>query len=233
MCAKGLDVGLVMCALALATGAPVQLAPLTWIFLSARWAYGADRYLDGKSDDSPESLILALALAVALLDAHGLPEWALAESACLQLYGPIKRHLPCAKPFYVGSLWSCATCVVPHLIVGSDVSSSDVLSMALLTTAVSNAADIPDVDADMEDGILTVPVMFGARHARLFSVALGVGAGFVYLSNVRAFSASSTTCRTFSKSKSPYSYMRRLSRRTKSRMSLCVKSIGQSPLMIR
>ena len=228
---KGFDVGLVMCALALATGTPPHPVPLIWILLSARWAYGADRYLDGKTDDSPEALIAALALAVAVLDARGLPEWALAESACLQAYGPIKRLVPCIKPFYVGAFWSGATCVVPHLMTGVDVHAPDVLSMALLTTAVSNVADIPDVDVDREDGIRTIPVMFGPEKARAFSAALGVSAGLIHFSS--ACSARSTMCRTLSRSKSPYSYMRRLSRRTKSRMSRCVKSIGQSSLTMR
>ncbi len=170
----------VMCVLALAAGTPVDdPLPFVWIAASARWAYGADRYLDGKTEDTPESLILALITAVAILDAAGLPHWGLVEAACVQTYGPFKRAAPFLKPFYVGALWACATTVVPHALAHVDTSPRDALAMALVTTAVSNHADIPDVGEDMANGIHTIPVMFGPRVATAFSVALCAGAAGV------------------------------------------------------
>jgi hypothetical protein len=167
----------VMCVLALAAGTPIDdPLPFLWIATSARWAYGADRYLDGKTEDTPESLILALITAVAILDASGLPHWGLVEAVCVQSYGPFKRAVPFLKPFYVGALWSCATTIVPHALAHVDTSPRDALAMALLTTAVSNHADIPDVGEDRANGIHTIPVMFGPSVATAFSVALCAGA---------------------------------------------------------
>jgi len=169
----------VMCGLALASGVPVDdPLPFIWIAASARWAYGADRYLDGKSgEDTPESLIAALVTAVIILDAFGLPHWALVEAACVQAYGPLKRAVPFLKPFYVGALWTCATVLVPRELAHADACSTrDALAMALVTTAVSNHADIPDVDDDSANGIRTIPVMFGPRVATGFSIALCTGA---------------------------------------------------------
>ena len=90
----GFDVGIVMCFLSFAAGSPLTVDSIAWLLLTARWVYGADRYLDGKTDDTPESLILALVAAVAILDAHGMAEWALAETMIVQTYDPFKRAIP-------------------------------------------------------------------------------------------------------------------------------------------
>jgi len=174
----GLGVGTIMCGLALATGTPLEPLPLLWIMTSARWAYGADRYIDGKTDDSPELLILTLASSVFILDALNLPEWGLVEASCIQLYGPLKRTFPLLKPVYVGTLWSGAITVVPHLISHVDIINSDILSMALLTMGVSNSADIKDVDEDRRNGIHTIPVMFGEKPTRALSACLFAGSAY-------------------------------------------------------
>ena len=53
-----------MSILALCSGTPPEPLPLLYIMSSARWAYGADRYLDGKTEDSPESIAVALLIAI-------------------------------------------------------------------------------------------------------------------------------------------------------------------------
>lgn len=224
----GFDVGIVMCFLSLAAGAPLTVDSVAWLLLTARWVYGADRYLDGKTDDTPESLILALIAAVAILDAHGMSTWALAETAVIQTYEPFKRTLPLLKPAYVGASWACATCVVPALLTHTDVQYQTAIAMGLLTSAVSNHADISDVEEDRANGVRTVPVMFGPHAARAFSASLVVGAycsiTLMARNAMRRMSihASSSACPRSS------SYTRRLSRRMKSRTSSRVKSYGQS-----
>lgn len=168
----GLGVGMIMCGLAMATGTPIEPLPLIWIMTSARWAYGADRYLDGKTDDTPESLILALISSVVILDSLNLPELGIMSSSCVQLYRPLKQYFPILKPVYVGTLWSGAIAVVPHLITHTEIANSDVLSVALLTTGISNSADIKDIDEDRRNGIHTIPVTFGEKPTRALSAAL-------------------------------------------------------------
>ena len=178
----GLGVGTIMCGLAMATGTPIEPLPFLWIMTSARWAYGADRYLDGKTEDTPESLILALISSVVILDALNLPELGLVSSSCVQLYRPLKHYFPILKPMYVGALWSGAITIVPHLITHTEITNSDVLSVALLTTGISNSADIPDVAEDRRNGIHTIPVMFGEKPTRALSAALF--AGSIYTSRI-------------------------------------------------
>lgn len=175
-------VGVVMCFLSILSGTPVEPLPLLWIVSSARWAYDADRYLDGKLKDTPESLILSLIVAVSILDLNNLEGWGLVEASFLQMYDPLKKRFPLLKPLYVGTLWTGAITVVPHLLSHVDVSQSDVISMGLLTTSVSNWADINDVDEDRVNGIHTVPVMFGSNIAKFVSGTLF--AGSVYTSGV-------------------------------------------------
>ena len=59
----GLGVGTSMSILALCSGTALEPLPLVYIMASARWAYGADRYLDGKTEDTPESIPGALLTA--------------------------------------------------------------------------------------------------------------------------------------------------------------------------
>ena len=42
----GLGVGTIMSILALCSGTPLEPLPFLYILASARWAYGADRFLD-------------------------------------------------------------------------------------------------------------------------------------------------------------------------------------------
>ena len=106
------------------------------------------------------------------LDALNLPELGIVSSSCVQLYRPLKHYFPILKPVYVGALWSGAIAVAPHLITHTDITNSDVLSVALLTTGISNSADIKDVAEDKKNGIYTIPVMFGEKPSRALSAAL-------------------------------------------------------------
>ena len=66
--------------------------------------------------------------------------------------------------------------MVPHIISGVDVIPGDVVSMALLTSGISNMADIDDVDDDLDNEIYTIPVKYGVSATRILTSGLFLGA---------------------------------------------------------
>jgi len=72
------------------------------------------------------------------------------EILSILVYPSFKQSLPLLKPFYVGTFWAGAISVVPHLIAHVDVIPDETIAMGLLTTSVSNMADIEDVDDDVK-----------------------------------------------------------------------------------
>ena len=178
----GLGVGTIMSVLALCSGTPLEPLPLLYIMASARWAYGADRYLDGKTEDSPESIATALLIANLILWYADQSKYVAPEILSILLYPSFKQHLPLLKPFYVGTFWAGAISVVPHLIAHTDVVQDEVLAMGLLASSVSNMADIEDVDDDIQNGIFTIPAQFGVLPTRVLSAGLFLGS--VYKSGI-------------------------------------------------
>lgn len=169
-------VGLVMYFLAVCSGTPpLEPLPLLYVLASARWAYGADRYLDGKTDDSPESIASALLLANLILWYSDQTAYVPPEILSICCYPNFKKSLPLLKPMYVGTCWATAISVVPHLIAHVPVVEDEVVAMGLLASSVSNWADIEDVEEDARDGIRTFPVRFGAVPAKALSVGLFLG----------------------------------------------------------
>ena len=160
----GLGVGTVMSTLALCTGTPLEPLPILYILASARWAYGGDRYLDGKTEDSPESVAIALLTANLIL-------W----YSDILLYPSFKQNFGLLKPFYVGAFWAGAISVVPHLVAHVDVVENETIAMGLLASSVSNMADIEDVEDDIENGFYTIPTTFGVTPTRVLSAGLFLG----------------------------------------------------------
>jgi hypothetical protein len=171
----GTGVGTIMSILALCSGTPIEPLPLLYIMASARWAYGADRYLDGKTEDTPESIAASLLLANLILWYSDQSKYITPEIFSILLYPSFKQNLPLLKPFYVGTFWAGAISVVPHLIAHTDVINDEVLAMGLLATSVSNMADIEDVDEDVENGIYTIPTRIGVTPTRILSAGLFIG----------------------------------------------------------
>jgi 4-hydroxybenzoate polyprenyltransferase len=153
-----------------------------YIMASARWAYGADRYLDGKTEDSPESIAAALLIANLILWYADQTKYVAPEILSIVLYPSFKQNLPLLKPFYVGTFWAGAISVVPHLIAHTDVVQDEVLAMGLLASSVSNIADIGDVEDDVKNGIYTIPARFGVLPTRALSTGLFLGS--VYKSGI-------------------------------------------------
>ena len=179
----GLGVGTIMSILALCSGTPLEPLPLLYIMASARWAYGADRYLDGKTEDTPESIAVALLTANLILWYTDQSKYIAPEILCILLYPSFKQNLPLLKPFYVGTFWAGAISVVPHLIAHTDVIENETIAMGLLASSVSNMADIEDVEDDIKHGIYTIPARFGINPTRALSAGLFMGS--VYKSGIR------------------------------------------------
>ena len=179
----GLGVGTIMSVLALCSGTPLEPLPLLYIMASARWAYGADRYLDGKTEDTPESIAAALLTANLILWYTDQSKYIAPEILCILLYPSFKRKLPLLKPFYVGTFWAGAISVVPHLIAHTDVIENETIAMGLLASSVSNMADIEDVEDDTKNGIYTIPTRIGVLPTRALSAGLFLGS--VYKSGIR------------------------------------------------
>ena len=171
----GLGVGTIMSVLALCSGTPLEPLPLLYIMASARWAYGADRYLDGKTEDTPESIAAALLTANLILWYTDQSKYIAPEILCILLYPSFKQNLPLLKPFYVGTFWAGAISVVPHLIAHTDVIENETIAMGLLASSVSNMADIEDVEDDIKHGIYTIPARFGINPTRALSAGLFMG----------------------------------------------------------
>ena len=178
----GLGVGTIMSVLALCSGTPLEPLPLLYIMASARWAYGADRYLDGKTEDSPESIAAALLIANLILWYSDETKYVAPEILSILLYPSFKQNLPLLKPFYVGTFWAGAISVVPHLIAHTDIVQDQVIAMGLLASSVSNSADIEDVEDDIQNGIYTFPARFGVVPTRALSAGLFLGS--VYKSGI-------------------------------------------------
>ena len=170
-----MEVGTIMSVLALCSGTPLEPLPLLYIMASARWAYGADRYLDGKTEDTPESIAAALLTANLILWYTDQSKYIAPEILCILLYPSFKQNLPLLKPFYVGTFWAGAISVVPHLIAHTDVIENEMVAMGLLATSVSNMADIEDVEDDIKNGIYTIPARFGINPTRALSAGLFMG----------------------------------------------------------
>ena len=178
----GLGVGTIMSVLALCSGTPLEPLPLLYIMASARWAYGADRYLDGKTEDTPESIAAALLIANLILWYSDETKYVAPEILSILLYPSFKQNLPLLKPFYVGTFWAGAISVVPHLIAHTDIIEDQVIAMGLLASSVSNSADIEDVEDDIQNGIYTIPARFGVLPTRALSAGLFLGS--VYKSGI-------------------------------------------------
>ena len=178
----GIGVGTIMSILALCTGTPLEPLPLLYIMASARWAYGGDRYLDNKTDDSPESIATSLLLANLILWYSDQSKYVAPEILSILLYPTFKENVPLLKPFYVGTFWAGAISVVPHLIAHTEIIDNEVVAMGLLASSVSNLADIEDVEDDIAHGIYTIPARVGVTPTRALSAGLFMGS--VYKSGI-------------------------------------------------
>lgn len=154
-----------MCALARVYDVHDPIAYL-WLSSVARFVYGFDRFAETDDDeDSAESIALAFAVSIATLHARDLFVLAPVQSFVAQSYPSFKRRFALAKPLYIGAAWACAISVVPRKMEHRAMNGSEFWGTLFLAAAVSNHADIRDMEDDAANGIHTVPVVHGRRFA--------------------------------------------------------------------
>ena len=84
-------------------------------------------------------------------------------------YRNIKPYIGILKPVIIGGLWSYAITCLPHQYEFDP----HLFGYYWCTYAgASNLLDIKDIESDRENGISTVPVVYGKRNTLLLSIAL-------------------------------------------------------------
>lgn len=172
-------------------------------FLIGYYTYGKDRYKDAlEYNESPfktdklelyEYLLkykniykltydisFLLITSILLFDDQGLvnmPFVLLLLSS--EFYKNLKKNLPYLKPFYVASMWTMSTVILPVVMHDNNYDilnyPMDYIPCALTMFASSNLLDIKDIKEDKENGIDTIPVTYGkyfTYYIILISLAL-------------------------------------------------------------
>lgn len=89
-------------------------------------------------------------------------------------YIDIKKKIGFLKPYFVSSLWIMCIMILPSVIHDHNYDilkyPNDYMSPLLLLSSLSNLADIIDITQDKENGINTIPVVFGKTNAYSFSL---------------------------------------------------------------
>lgn len=94
-----------------------------------------------------------------------------------EFYKDLKRVFPFAKPVYVSTMWTFSSVVLPCVLHDHDFSilqdASAYLPCFFTMFALTNVADVRDVDVDRLNAIDTIPVVYGEIYtATLAQIAL-------------------------------------------------------------
>ena len=103
-----------------------------------------------------------------------------------QFYAKIKPIISTAKPFVVSFFWTMAICCLPFFVEGKPLPDDPLIigSMFILTTALSNMADISDIREDYKNGLYTPAVSMGTKQASLYTLScVIISVLFHYLMN--------------------------------------------------
>ena len=90
-------------------------------------------------------------------------------------YATQKARLAPVKPFFVAALWTMATYYQPFLIrhdVGALFDPIPPVMLFFLFSSISHTADIPDIDADLQDGVRTPAAILGEDNAKALTIGL-------------------------------------------------------------
>lgn len=162
---------------------------ITLQFLIGYYTYGKDRYKDAldyeitpfettKKDTYMTLLkyrhiyqlsycvsfyLICFILAQHLPFEQLIPVYSLLYST--EYYKVLKDKIPLAKPFYVAILWTFATCILPCVLYEQNYrilsDPLDYLPCGLNLFALTNLADINDMEEDTVNGVKTLPVLLG------------------------------------------------------------------------
>ncbi len=91
-----------------------------------------------------------------------------------EFYSKIKENFGFLKSTYVASMWTMSSIILPAVIHDHDFSifnyPLDYLPIFALIFSSSNLLDIKDIDEDKQNGIYTLPVLFGTSNSQLISI---------------------------------------------------------------
>ena len=94
------------------------------------------------------------------------------------LYKYLKKNdkISYLKPFYVASMWTLCTCIVPQIIYNeinqiSTIDFNSGYSTFFNLFALTNLADLKDYDEDITNGVNTLPIVLGKSKTK--SIILG------------------------------------------------------------
>tara|TARA_B100000524_G_scaffold157522_1_gene79856 strand:+ start:900 stop:1793 length:894 start_codon:yes stop_codon:yes gene_type:complete len=158
-------------------------------FLIGYYTYGKDRYKDAlEYDESPfetdklelyEYLLkyknlyrltydmsFLLISSILLFDDEGLINMPfILVLLTSEFYKNLKKNLPYLKPFYVATMWTMSTVILPIVMHDNNYDilnyPMDYIPCALTMFASTNLLDIKDIEEDKENGINTIPVTYG------------------------------------------------------------------------
>lgn len=99
-------------------------------------------------------------------------------------YIGLKQKYGLLKPFLIGGFWVSSVLFLPCVIHDGGfqqilASPNSYIHPFLTVVAVSNLADLKDVEEDTKAGIQTIPVVFGKGGAGLFSLVILGGSLFI------------------------------------------------------
>jgi 4-hydroxybenzoate polyprenyltransferase len=139
----------------------------------------SDEYpYDDSSELSLKMAFLSFVGMIASLVEMDMYEFIPLAVGFLPAYKPFKQKFGPLKPLYVASLWTLTLQVIPTLHHGEPVDAWACCTTLGTVAAISNESDISDARADERQGIMTVPVMYGAEAGRALTCGfLGAAAG--------------------------------------------------------
>ena len=88
-----------------------------------------------------------------------------------EYYKQLKGQIVGFKPVFVASMWTFSAVLLPCILHDHDYSIlsdvDDYLPCFLVLFACTNLADIKDIDEDIENGVNTIPVVFGKENTQM------------------------------------------------------------------
>lgn len=83
------------------------------------------------------------------------------------------REIPCLKIFIISFVWSAATIFLPIIQSGRYHDKENIMAILaerfLFVFAITIPFDIRDMQADKQEGLMTIPILIGKRNALLLS----------------------------------------------------------------
>ncbi len=111
-------------------------------------------------------IVITIIVGLLLFDGSGITNlpFLLLLYSC-EYYKDLKRIFPLLKPFYVSSMWTLSSVILPCVLYDHDYSIlkdvNDYMPCFFTIFALTNIADIADVKIDRQNDIKTIPVTFG------------------------------------------------------------------------